>query len=409
MDISLVVQRLTKSYLLTLILFICSMYGGQFKAAAQEVNSNSSGPQITPRVVAILTKRAGLGDTLTLKVENLATLVNQANCTGSGADCQKQKILLFLNGRPLTKDDGPEVILLDEGLLQFHLSREEGPDEVWEELLGSPQGFVKEVRVSVGLENGYPLEGTQTFELIVVQESWFWACFVLVAAVLLSTVYLGGRTSMLRISSARRADRKLYPYSLGHTQMAFWFVLVVTSFLLIWLITGEYDAVTPSVLVLIGIGAGTALGADLVESSKTSTAGNQFTQYRAEQAMLTGRISEIKSSLAGDAQNIPPNTSELLSELDTKQVRLTVVNSMLDQLRSQEEPPASQGFVRDLLNDNSGLSFHRFQLVVWTIVLGIIFINSVYLRLAMPEFNGTLLALMGISSGTYLGFKGTET
>jgi hypothetical protein len=44
-------------------------------------------------------------------------------------------------------------------------------------------------------------------------------------------------------------------------------------------------------------------------------------------------------------------------------------------------------------------------MVSWTIVLGIIFISSVYRNLAMPEFSGTLLTLMGISSGTYLGFK----
>ena len=45
---------------------------------------------------------------------------------------------------------------------------------------------------------------------------------------------------------------------------------------------------------------------------------------------------------------------------------------------------------------------------VWTLVLGIIFIASVYNNLSMPEFSSTLLGLMGISSGTYLGFKVPE-
>ena len=40
--------------------------------------------------------------------------------------------------------------------------------------------------------------------------------------------------------------------------------------------------------------------------------------------------------------------------------------------------------------------------------LGVIFVASVYKDLAMPEFNATLLGLMGISSGTYLGFKVPE-
>jgi hypothetical protein len=68
----------------------------------------------------------------------------------------------------------------------------------------------------------------------------------------------------------------------------------------------------------------------------------------------------------------------------------------------------SRGFARDLLWDGGGMSLHRFQIVVWTLVLGAIFAASVYLDLAMPEFSATLLGLMGISSGTYLGFKVPE-
>jgi len=44
-------------------------------------------------------------------------------------------------------------------------------------------------------------------------------------------------------------------------------------------------------------------------------------------------------------------------------------------------------------------------MAAWTAILGLVFIFSVYGNLAMPTFNGTLLALLGISSGTYVGFK----
>lgn len=66
---------------------------------------------------------------------------------------------------------------------------------------------------------------------------------------------------------------------------------------------------------------------------------------------------------------------------------------------------ASRGFRRDVLWDGDGMSLHRFQIVVWTLVLGLIFVASVYAELTMPDFSATLLGLMGISSGTYLGFK----
>ncbi len=51
------------------------------------------------------------------------------------------------------------------------------------------------------------------------------------------------------------------------------------------------------------------------------------------------------------------------------------------------------------------MSFHRFQIIVWTLVLGVVFCSEVLTKLAMPSFDSTLLILMGISSGTYLGFK----
>jgi hypothetical protein len=49
------------------------------------------------------------------------------------------------------------------------------------------------------------------------------------------------------------------------------------------------------------------------------------------------------------------------------------------------------------------------QVVCWTIALGIVFVIGVYRDLAMPaDFSGTLLALMGISSAGYVGFKYPE-
>ena len=59
-------------------------------------------------------------------------------------------------------------------------------------------------------------------------------------------------------------------------------------------------------------------------------------------------------------------------------------------------------FLQDILTDEDGVNIHRFQILVWTIVLGIIFAMSVVNDLVMPEFSATLLGLMGISSATFL-------
>ena len=65
--------------------------------------------------------------------------------------------------------------------------------------------------------------------------------------------------------------------------------------------------------------------------------------------------------------------------------------------------------LKDLLSEDEGegrvITFHRFQIVGWTLILGVVFVSEVLSKLSMPVFDATLLTLMGISSGTYLGFK----
>ena len=63
--------------------------------------------------------------------------------------------------------------------------------------------------------------------------------------------------------------------------------------------------------------------------------------------------------------------------------------------------------MNDLLSEsNDGRpSFHRFQMIGWNLAFGVIFVRAVYYKVAMPEFSGDQLLLMGISNGTYLGFK----
>lgn len=68
----------------------------------------------------------------------------------------------------------------------------------------------------------------------------------------------------------------------------------------------------------------------------------------------------------------------------------------------------SQGFFKDVICDHNGASLHRLQMAAWTVVLSCVFWGSVWDKLVMPEFDGTMLTLMGISSGTYFGFKFQE-
>jgi hypothetical protein len=79
-------------------------------------------------------------------------------------------------------------------------------------------------------------------------------------------------THIIRDPGAPRRPDGNRPYSLARGQMAFWFFLVITSYFFLWIVTGDMDTINVSVLGLIGISAGTALGFRFCRCSQTSSA-----------------------------------------------------------------------------------------------------------------------------------------
>jgi hypothetical protein len=68
-------------------------------------------------------------------------------------------------------------------------------------------------------------------------------------------------------------------------------------------------------------------------------------------------------------------------------------------------PQATQRFFTNLLTYSTGPAFHRYHMLIFIVILSVIFVIKVATNLGMPEFDATLLDLMGIANGTYLGFK----
>ena len=64
----------------------------------------------------------------------------------------------------------------------------------------------------------------------------------------------------------------------------------------------------------------------------------------------------------------------------------------------------------DILSDQNGVNIHRFQNVIWTVIAMVLFLCKVrYMGCGeLPTLDGTLIALTGISSATYLGLKVNE-
>ncbi|HLG54031.1 MAG TPA: hypothetical protein VI485_01795 [Vicinamibacterales bacterium] len=373
---------------------------------------------------------AGIGDTVVLRVDHLADLIDRSKCIGSDgkpfAGCREQVIALYLDGREI-KGLVPEsgAPLKDQQTLQFHLQRSAGSDEAWADLLGAPPlkeslFFRRPTGVSVGLANAYALPsdvGEAAFELIRIRKGWFIASSLMFGGVLLLLVALILNSEIVRdsgpvpighVAGWVLRKRKHKPYSLARVQMAFWFVLTVASFLFIWLVTNASDTITASTLALIGIAAGTFLGSVAIDSGRAQSQTMRSTELTREETALTVDIASLGAMLA--AVPPPANAAALQEKLNAAQARRGTVTAELAPLRAAAAPAVSNGFINDILTDSTnGISFHRFQMFVWTLVLGIVFLNSVWTRLSMPEFSATLLGLLGISGGTYLGFKIPES
>jgi ABC-type multidrug transport system fused ATPase/permease subunit len=337
--------------------------------------------------------------TITVEVEKLDEFLNQP-----GTD--PANFVLYLNWRPLK---GLKVKKVDgHKMLMFDIRRTEESKEEWDALLGRPfyggKGFSYQLPVSVGYQNKLPINTKANGTLVLINFVGFVIFAVLFVLILYLFWWLAKKKGIIRdpCPDLPVSER---PYSLGKTQMAFWFFLIAVSYFLIWMITSNPESLTSEALALLGISTATALGAAVIGSSKSNNAETKQKDLEQERDTLIKRlalITEEKKTVSED------KLTELNKEEAEKTARKAQVEKELATAETQLTPQKSESFLTDIVSDNDGISLHRFQIVIWTIVLGVIFVASVYNTLAMPKFSPTLLALLGISGGTYIGFKFPE-
>jgi len=317
-----------------------------------------------PSVTKVLTNTVRLGEDLKIEVNNLDELMKKS-----------PKISLYLDGR-VVKGISPEADITNN-TLYFTIKRNDDSKDALNRLTGSPKPpWVRSVEVSVGPESG-PLPSNQKVKLVIIAEwrlySWLIGMFLFGIILLV----VAPKTEMLRTND------KGSPYSLALTQMAFWFFIVLLAYSFITLVTGEWDTFPESILVLLGIASGTMLGARVIDDNKLN-------------ALKTTK-NNLENQMAALRAQVPLPVAQIGILLHQHDNTIADINRF--------KTLRSDGFLNDILNDVNGVSLHRFQIVVWTLVFGVIFWEKTYQDLAMPVFSATQLALIGISSGTYLGFK----
>lgn len=349
-------------------------------------------------------------------------------------DAQIKDLVPFLNDVPLKgihpeqswafpdtdSETNPQI-----HYLRFALNRTETSKAAWTHILNRPV-FSRPMELSVGFENGEQIttwvvpgatDPSNQFFFNVIPAVRFWLGVVVIVGAFLVFLYLARCTDIIRDTSAPLRPDKRWPYSLSRGQMAFWFFLVIASFFFLWVITGDYDTLNSSVLALIGISAGTALGAAFVDAGQAPPA-NAKSDLPPEVD-----LSKPRRKIAEQIRNLIAEAKKRLQTIETERAAISVdetaklqANSAAQEKETQQikdldrqldyfEWPPWKGVLHDLMAENNIVCFHRFQIFIWTIVLGIMFVMDVYNRLAMPEFSATLLGLLGISAGTFVGFK----
>lgn len=283
---------------------------------------------------------AELRHALMVEAAQLPALAKLAKCPGN------RKLVLFLAGRPMPGLTAYPTTDPTHNNIIFLLERTKANKDDWTFLLGRASVRPVPINVSIGFDDSYAIPSNVSvyFRAIPIGWSVTWFCVMMAFGLLI--LWAGRNSGMLRDSGTVATGQRAM-FSLARVQLTYWTFIVLGSFILIGMITGDYlNSVNEKVLALMGISIGTSLGSSVIDNGASGTS--------------------VRAAL-----------------------------------------PSTGTWWRDILNDGKDISIHRFQMTAWTIVLGIVFLHGVYSTLAMPDLPAELLGLMGISAGAYLGLKVT--
>jgi hypothetical protein len=318
-------------------IFLCSFASILFATTAMAANIDAAASQ--PINVSV-------GNNFSIK------LADNKNC---GIVKAYDNTNLLINGietgmHPLGCDPTSDELIFS--LKKDDASASLGSKAAWEAILGHPwdtvkSSFKRELRYTVTQATdvtGQQILSTGKLKLNIANTDIGLIGAVLVAALWIALFYLGRNSGMLRDDGNQGSTVQSRTYSLSRVQMAWWFGIIMGSYIFLWMLSHEMPTLGSQALLLMGISGATGLTA---------------------------------ASLNAGMQ--------------------------------KQMPVSSGNFFDDLLTDAYGVTLHRFQMLAITVILGVMFIIHVATNLTMPEFDGTLLTLMGIAGGTYIGFKIPES
>ena len=393
---------------LLVILLGSTSLAAQGDPPAQQPSDNANpagaGPQasppasirsVTPYRGNVAAQTAHLRQNVHIVVDNYAALEKDASPT--------TPVTLWINGRDAKLVPEEIVPSGTTAMLNFQLERTADNQDLWKTLLEDPfDPPTRPVTMSVGISGTKPIGEPKQVSLLKTERRRAFWWFMALAVLVIAFCILAWKTAVVRNGPPVliNGTRKQQAYSLGRCQMAWWFFLILVGYVAIWQICGDQDTITTSLLALMGISAGTALGAVAIDVTTQSSARTKLSD---EQTAVQQQLADTQAQIAAAGGAAAPAAAALSGTEKKLTDRLA---DIANELAALDLPALNEFWLLDVLRDDDGtIALHRFQIVVWTIVLGIMFLTSVFTTLTMPQFSTTLLGLMGISSGTYLGFK----
>lgn len=316
---------------------------------------NASGP-----ADSIYTNYARPGDRILLHVDRLWVLRTNAAALG-------RRITLFIDGVEMTNlSPQPKIVPIPKAtagatttalrlhgidptnILSFRLKRSDANSDLWRGLLNKPfaQGLwqtnVRPYPISIGLQRGIPVASEEMLNLVVYEPRlWTISWFCILVLIVAGFTVLSAKTELLR-DSGPVPEQGSGRRSYSLAKVQLaWWTMIL---------------VVSSVLIYMVT--------------------DDMNPFNAQALLLMTISGATWASATGIGKSAPRGRYN-----------------------------RSEFWLRDILSDDDGISFQRFQMVTWNLLLGIMFLVTVVNDLTMPEFSATLLTLMGLSAGTYVTSK----
>ncbi|WP_248322683.1 hypothetical protein [Caballeronia sp. Sq4a] len=146
----------------------------------------------------------------------------------------------------------------------------------------------------------------------------------------------------------------------------------------------------------IGWGRAIALLRDIGSSTSLSLDQRTFSLARTKMAWWTLIIVGSYTYEWIASGTMPPLSAQALALMGIYSV-LTVGSRSVDLARETHFPPSVPLFFRDLVSDESGVAIHRLQMLVFTVIVGLMFVHQVLTTASKPALEPYTLSIIGIS------------